>query len=152
MQREGFQGWHEHAIAQGHAPIRQSQLIEPYGKLPDGLLVKGKVCLWVETESSPKGIAELERACALAAAVGRPMCDGSDLELGAIVFVYIAQYNHAAGIARACRSLWTTRYSNEMQAKLASNILLARVTCSLPLVWHSCTTSPLTLPAPKVLL
>jgi hypothetical protein len=134
-ERAGFRVWHEYAIAQGHAPLSQRQLIEGYGKLPDAILTAGNRLFLLELENAPKQTERLQLACGAALKVGRRLHPDCPLELAGLIFAYDAeQTGHAVRIARAARARWS-QHSAVEQARLARHVELVKIQLALPLVW-----------------
>jgi hypothetical protein len=134
-ERDGFCVWHEYAIAQGHAPLSQRQLIEGYGKLPDAILTAENRLFLLELENAPKQTEILQLACGAALKVGGKLHPDSELELAGLIFAYNAEHaGHAVRIARAARVRWA-QYSAAEQARLARHVKLIKIRLALPLVW-----------------
>lgn len=74
----------EYATAHGRAPMSRQGLSERFGKLPDGLVVRGSVVDWVGVEASAKPLVELKNV--LRAAVAYL---GSSAEIEALRFEVI---------------------------------------------------------------
>jgi hypothetical protein len=143
-QAQGFQAFNEHGLINGRAPVSRYMLLKRLGKHVDAVLIKGDKLYACETESAPKGTAELIRICAMAEHVGRRVHPELPFVLGGIFIIFNAEQNHAARIAKAARERWH-RFSAADQATLAGRIALARVSLGLPLVWRGCTESRLQL-------
>jgi hypothetical protein len=104
MEKLGFHGWHEYAIAQGTAPLTQTELLESYGKLPDAILTKGSLIYMVECENAPKQASDISRACGVVTRVGKRLHPDHDLEFGGLIVVFDREQNHAQRIARVARA------------------------------------------------
>jgi hypothetical protein len=144
-ERAGFRVWHEYAIAQGHAPLSQRQLIEGYGKLPDAILTADNRLYLLELENAPKQTEILQLACGAALKVGRRLHPDCQLELAGLIFAYNAeQSGHAVRIARAARARWS-EYGAAEQARLARHVELVKIQLALPLVWLGYKAAPLAL-------
>lgn len=143
-QAQGFQAFNEHGLINGRAPVSRDVLLKRLGKHCDAVLIKGDKLFACETESAPKGTAELMRICSMAEHVGRKVHPELPFVLGGVFIIFNAEQNHAARIAKAARERWS-RYSQADQATLAGRITLARVSLGLPLVWRGCTEQRLAL-------
>lgn len=146
MQSQGFQAFHEYAVASGRAPVTTEQLLRRYGKVCDAVLIKGDQLWLAETEAAPKSTQELARIAGLAEQVGRKVHPDLPFVLAGVFIVFDAQQNHAARIAKAARERWQ-RYGAADRATLAGRITLSRVSLGLPLVWRGCAAEPLSLKA-----
>lgn len=146
MQSQGFQAFHEYAVASGRAPVTTEQLLRRYGKVCDAVLVRGDQFWLAETEAAPKSTQELMRIAGLAEHVGRRVHPDLPFVLAGVHIVFNAEQNHAARIAKAARERWQ-RYTAAQKQTLAARITLSRVSLGLPLVWRGCTDEPLSLKA-----
>lgn len=122
----------EYAIAHGRAPMSRQGLSKRFGKLPDGLVVRGSVVDWVEVEASAKSLEELKNVLRAAEWVGQPLVPGGPLTIGGLTIVFDRRQDHARRILRAARERWG-HLSRQDQEKLCSRVTLAFASVSGPL-------------------
>jgi hypothetical protein len=142
---DGFAGWSEYGIVNGHAPFSAHDLMTLCrGKLCDAVICKGTQLWLCETESARKAHDEVLRVVGLSELVGKQVRPDLPFVVAGVIIVFDSSFDHAKPLAKAARARWSGM-SELDKVRLASCIILCRVKIALPQVWCSSTEAPLQL-------
>ncbi len=122
----------EYGIAHGRAPATRQVLSKRFGKLPDGLVLRGNAVDWVEVEASAKPLNDLKAVLKAAEWVGLPLVPEQPYRLSRLFIVFDKRQGHARRILKAARELWGHLPRSEQQ-RLRERIVLAQAEVSSPL-------------------
>ena len=129
---EGVAVFGEYAIAHGRAPASKQAMSKRFGKLPDGLVIRGKIVDWIEVEASAKPMNDLKAVLKPAEWFGLPFAPGQSLTLGQLIIVFDRRQEHGRRILKAAHDRWL-QLSHSEQQKLRGRIVLAQADVSTPL-------------------
>jgi hypothetical protein len=133
----GQPAWGEYAIEKGLSPLKRGDMLDQFGKLPDGLAQASPGVLdWIEVENSVKGWNAVQRMLNMATHSGVELDGDGKWKLGRVVFVYNRKQGHEAMLLKGLAALLRKTAPQNRERVLAA-VVLVPVEVELPLAWKS---------------